>query len=1275
MPAVRDYAFNYTTSTTGTTIAVPMPSYAQNDLLVALLTQDTGTPTWSGVSQLNGAASEDFGASAVADTTDANDTDANDMEFVPVAPAVNDAYYYGSENTFSLLRVNIGTAGVATWTIVWEYYNGSSWTTLPGISDGTTGYTAAAGNRDVTFNVPTDWATTTVASLNLYWIRSRVSAFTSLTTRPLGTQAWVRDWTQLFSSTNTVNLSIAYKIATSSEAADITFTTSSGETLNGAIISIRDVDTSTPFSEAAYATQSTGTSTTSLYSGSVTRVGQSFTGTGGVMSRIRLSLKKTGSPTGNAKVVLYAHSGTYGTSSVATGNPLATSDLFDVSILTTSLADVNFVFSKANQYTLVNATNYFFSLEYSGGDVSNNIQIAYVTPSAYGGNYASYSGSWTANSSNDVNFIAYIFTSANSNTSASKANLPTMTTSRNNSLLLYSCANSSAAVPSILEGACQLIFAKDGSAHSDGASWGFQATAGTTPSNIGYSSMSASASKLAVVGINPPSTGATVIPGYCASDSSVYVSPFTGAAFNSDSVPANTITTPFTGTINGKTLAAGGSTVTRADTGLNSYHAMNNFTGIATSGQWAGTRTTMVARTTLAGKNILFHLQPYLPVDIQTTDSVALLGTMGVAIGLASTAGNFKVWHVGGASTSWGTARHVPVVVNTSNTTGVIQSTGSFNSASITEIGLMVSGKVVAPNWLAGSVWGLDTTTITGGNSTEPLEIDGIILAAADGHERRSVIKQGSSEMLVLQPLQIGDGGTNPVYLDLNATATEFPRLYNKTLKEVYYCSIDNYAGIKYYPGSSDTIKHRNSVITSASRFFWGLHASASTSATYDFTATSVIGAGTITLNRAVTISELTINDYSTLDVSGATMSSCNITNVPNTNDSITTSSTTVFTNSSISTTTLTTPGSRWVSLATADLDMFSGCTFTGITTGGHAIRLTSTGTVSFTGNTFTGYGPSARSFNASTGVNTTTNIITLDAAHGYSNGEPCYFQDQGGAAPTGMVDGTLYYVRSESSTSISLYTSAAQAIAGGSPGQVDITATGSGTQYIYSAAAAIYNNSGGAVTINVTNGTSPSIRNSDGSSTTVNNNITVTVTIKDTAGAAIPGVEVAIFQDNAARTVVLASTATNGSGEVSTSAAASLGAIIIRARQSTNKATFNTGTGVVTGTDVITTDANHKFQTGDRVTYSRNGGSVDIGPEPGTYYVNRITDSTLYLYDTAANAITGGGTGRQDLTSSGSETHHLDPIRYVPASATGTIGVGAFSAQITMITDDIATG
>jgi hypothetical protein len=240
----------------------------------------------------------------------------------------------------------------------------------------------------------------------------------------------------------------------------------------------------------------------------------------------------------------------------------------------------------------------------------------------------------------------------------------------------------------------------------------------------------------------------------------------------------------------------------------------------------------------------------------------------------------------------------------------------------------------------------------------------------------------------------------------------------------------------------------------------------------------------------------------------------------------------------------------------------------------------------------------------------------------------------------------------------------------GGTPGSNLVASTGSND-------ACIYNNSGGAVIINVSGGGDlPSIRNGASATTTVNDNINLTVTVQDSGAVAISGAEVAVFLTSD-DSVILASTTTDENGQVSTTATKSSGAIYIRVRQSTNTSTFHTDTGVNGGTETITTDTAHSFADGEAVVYDKDGGTDVIDITDGTtYYVNDTGTSTLQLYDTALNAINGVGTGRQGLTASGgTETHKLDPVRYIPNSTVGTIGTTDFSVTVTMTVDTTVTG
>jgi hypothetical protein len=125
----------------------------------------------------------DYGAGYTDQTSAAlDDTVTSDVTPLDATPAVNDYYYCGARETFSRITFNISTDGVWVGTLDWQYYNGSSWTSLSEVVDYTNAFTNAG---DVHFAVPSNWALATVNSIEAYYVRARVASFTSITTQPL----------------------------------------------------------------------------------------------------------------------------------------------------------------------------------------------------------------------------------------------------------------------------------------------------------------------------------------------------------------------------------------------------------------------------------------------------------------------------------------------------------------------------------------------------------------------------------------------------------------------------------------------------------------------------------------------------------------------------------------------------------------------------------------------------------------------------------------------------------------------------------------------------------------------------------------------------------------------------------------------------------------------------------------------------------------------------------------------------------------------------------
>lgn len=144
-----------------------------------------------------------------------------------------------------------------------------------------------------------------------------------------------------------------------------------------------------------------------MYGASYTLLGQSFTGDGGTLYSAKFRLNKVGSPTGNVYAKIYAHSGTFGTSSVPTGSALAVSDAIDASTLPSSEDYIEFIFSGANKITLTNTTKYVLVINYTGGDSSNYVRLTESLTTGHAGNFCYYAGMWFYDSGQDLVFYVY----------------------------------------------------------------------------------------------------------------------------------------------------------------------------------------------------------------------------------------------------------------------------------------------------------------------------------------------------------------------------------------------------------------------------------------------------------------------------------------------------------------------------------------------------------------------------------------------------------------------------------------------------------------------------------------------------------------------------------------------------------------------------------------------------------------------------------------------------------------------------------------------------
>ena len=145
-----------------------------------------------------------------------------------------------------------------------------------------------------------------------------------------------------------------------------------------------------------------------MYAGSTISVGQSFTGNGSNLYSAKFYLKQNlGGATGNIYAKLYAHSGTFGTSSIGTGAPLATSDPIDIATVSTAWTLHEFIFSVP--YALINTTKYVIQCAFAGGDSSHYLMIGFdATTKLHPGNLCSIASPATwSYSAYDACFYVY----------------------------------------------------------------------------------------------------------------------------------------------------------------------------------------------------------------------------------------------------------------------------------------------------------------------------------------------------------------------------------------------------------------------------------------------------------------------------------------------------------------------------------------------------------------------------------------------------------------------------------------------------------------------------------------------------------------------------------------------------------------------------------------------------------------------------------------------------------------------------------------------------
>ena len=124
------------------------------------------------------------------ETLEANDSRGTEsMTLLTAAPTIDvDGFYYGHTEQFGQLELDITTAGTGGFVMQWQYWNGSAWTALSGVTDGTSNL-SVTGSVIVSWTIPGNWTARSVTNQpgpsNLFYVRQMYQSGT-VTVLPVG---------------------------------------------------------------------------------------------------------------------------------------------------------------------------------------------------------------------------------------------------------------------------------------------------------------------------------------------------------------------------------------------------------------------------------------------------------------------------------------------------------------------------------------------------------------------------------------------------------------------------------------------------------------------------------------------------------------------------------------------------------------------------------------------------------------------------------------------------------------------------------------------------------------------------------------------------------------------------------------------------------------------------------------------------------------------------------------------------------------------------------
>lgn len=360
----------------------------------------------------------------------------------------------------------------------------------------------------------------------------------------------------------------------------------------------------------------------------------------------------------------------------------------------------------------------------------------------------------------------------------------------------------------------------------------------------------------------------------------------------------------------------------------------------STAGLWVGGVLDLPATTDFSGSAFSVF------VGSSSSYSSTLQGANGMAVALIDASGNWKAWQVvlpSGITSSSGSTYFLDA-----NSTPY-GSSGTLNVSAVTKFAFLRhrrGSSATGQTARLRNLFLLRPAVLAGGGENNPLSTSLLANSVGNFNTVETISLQGSGQLLMRQPVQIGNGGTHPTVFRNSAQSLELPLGYNFAAGRRFWNIGEGQANTVVKAGSSDVISFAGSILATDQRHDFIIDAASSLSASYDFSAFLCVGYR-VFWKTGVPCHGIGFSRCYEIDAKAATVEACTI------------------------------QGSANVGGAAMKIDAGAdvlGCTFTKGREA-YAIRIPAAGSYDLRGTTFTGY-TTDLNVTATTG----TVAITLDS-------------------------------------------------------------------------------------------------------------------------------------------------------------------------------------------------------------------------------------------------------------------------------------------------------